>query len=417
MTELLKILFDICFYYTFVGYCLCMFTLERPYEWGIPIIIAAAAVNLLLKKLLPGSVIASDAEVKRVNFRKLLCCALPSVFFAFSPSFWQMIHFLPAWVYFGFIVWTDMVHTDREEFRRRFSFSGKIYLLMALGLFSLSRMKEALTGAIPYFIMYLLSGICVMRILREKGKLKESRNVFILLVMLAGSLGLAVLQTPQLVLTVVGFIYRNIIANVLLGALYAAGAVMYAFAWLFIKLISLFSTKGTEFQQELGAAADEVFGDELNSSVLTSPVWLKYIGFALLALLVAFLIFLILRKMIGARRENESAPPYSEERSPLLKRNRSVASGIFRPREARLIVRWYYRKYLKEAVSRGLRLVPGDTSLAVMDKSGPLFPQSEAKKIRELYILSRYRTAAEIHDIDAFAATELWKKLKQEQPK
>lgn len=417
MTELLKILFDMCFYYTFIGYCFCMFTLEAPSSWGIPVIMAAAAVNLLLKKLAPGSAAAESSGVRQVNFRKILCCALPAVFFLFGSSFWQKINYLPAWIFFAVTIWTDRVHLDREEFRQRFSFSARIYIAMALGIFWISRMKIALLGAIPYFILYLLTGICIMRILREKGKLKESRNVFVVLVMLAGSLMLAVLQTPQVVMSIVGFIYRNIITNVFIAFLYVAGAVMYAFMWLFVQLIALISTKGTEFQAELGAAAEEVFGDELNARLVTSPEWLKYIGLTILALAAAFILFLILRKMIGARRREEAALPYSEERDTLRKRGRSVRSGIFRPREARLVVRWYYRKYLKEAVSRGIRIVPGDTSQAVLKKTDVYFSKSEIEKIRELYILSRYRYNAEIHDIDAFAATELWKKLKQGQPK
>ena len=417
MTELLKILFDMCFYYTFVGYCFCMFTLEAPSSWGIPVFMAAAAVNLLFKKLMPASAAAESPGFRQINFRKILCCALPAVFFLFGSSFWQKINFLPAWIYFAFTIWTDRVHMDREEFRQRFSFSARIYLLAALGVFWIGRMKIALLGAVPYFILYLLAGICIMRILREKGKLKESRNVFVVLVMLAGSLMLAVLQTPQILMSIVGFIYRNVITNVFIAVLYVAGAVMYAFMWLFVQLIALISTKGTEFQAELGAAAEEVFGDELNAKLVTSPEWLKIIGLATLALAAAFILFLILRKMIGAKRREEAALPYSEERDALRKRGRSARSGIFRPRDARQVVRWYYRKYLKEAVSRGVRIVPGDTSQAVLKKSDMHFPKSESEKIRELYILSRYRYKNEIHDIDAFAATELWKKLKQGQPK
>ena len=417
MTELLKILFDMCFYYTFVGYCFTMFTLEAPSSWGIPVFMAAAVVNLLLQRLLPGSAAAENSGPRQINFRKILCCALPAAFFLFGSSFWQKISFLPAWAYFSFTIWTDRVHMDREEFRQRFSFSARIYLLAALGIFWISRMKIALLGAIPYFILYLLTGICIMRILREKGKLKESRNVFVVLVMLAGSLMLAVLQTPHIVMSIISFIYKNIITNVFIAILYVAGAVMYAFMWLFVQLIALISTKGTEFQAELGAAAEEVFGDELNAKLVTSPEWLKYIGLAILALAAAFILFLILRKMIGARRRDEAALPYSEERDALRKRGRSARSGIFRPRDARQVVRWYYRKYLKEVVSRGVRIVPGDTSQTVLKKSDVHFPGSDAEKIRELYILSRYRHKNEIRDIDAFAATELWKKLKQGQPK
>jgi hypothetical protein len=97
----------------------------------------------------------------------------------------------------------------------------------------------------------------------------------------------------------------------------------------------------------------------------------------------------------------------------LQKSGRDVKKGgIFRPRDPRLAVRWYYRKYLKEGVIRGALPSRADTSRRILHKYSPFFPAEGAEKLRELYIVSRYNYGKEISKTDADNAAKAWREIK-----
>lgn len=405
-----------CFYYTLSGYFLYLFTGQPPSNWGIPVIILSAAVNIVMLKLLPGTR-NSDKGAKPVSLRTILCCALPCCIFLFSPSLPQIIQYIPAWAFFAFAVWTDRLYTDRGAFEEHFSFSGKILLLMLLGIFVPRMLIGALTTVIPYLIIYLLTGVCVMRILREDGRLTASRNIVSLLILLSGGIVLAFIQTPYLLWTALGFFYRHIITRIFMVAIYVVGALVYGFIWVFIKLFSLFSNNAEAIPPDISGIAEGILGEDADIVIRGTPQWLKTAGIILLILAAAFVVFLILRKLLGYKPSAGKEKLYTEEKEPFHKHERKRKGGIFRPGEPGLAVRWYYRKYLKEGVSRGLKPAPEDTSLRILRKYAPVFPESEAEKLRALYIIARYRRRNGLSEADAETAADIWRALKQNIPK
>ena len=412
MVELCKMLFDMCFYYTFVGYCLYMFTLESPSVWGIPVIILSTIVSLALKKFLPEQKTTVSSSKLSVTPQTLLCCVLPGSFLLFMPTMWQIIHFVPAWAYFCYMALTDKTHIDRIEFRQQFAYSSRILLLMVFGIISLGRMKDAILGAVPYFILYLFIGVCLMRILREDGKLSAGRNVFTLLLVLLGGAALVLFQAPQLLLTAAGFLYNYVLLNVLKGAIYMLGAVFVVVFWVIKALLSLLSSGTIERGFEFEGVAEEILGEELSATIVMSPEWLKYAWYTFLVLLVALILLLLLRGLLGRKKGEEIESPFSEKNDGLVKHGKQKRIGIFRPRNPRQMVRWLYRKYLKESISRGALLATADTSRIIQHKNEALFPQNESEGIRNLYIAARYKYGEATTESEALEASELWKKLK-----
>ena len=416
IVELCKTMFDMCFYFTFTGYFFYLFTLEYPAVWGIPVIMIAAVIHACLKKIGFDAAIQRPSGKKPVYFRTVLCCALPCAVFAFKLSLPQIIQFLPAWAYFCYTIWADLSHLDRSDFERHFTYSGRLLFLMAFGIIGFNRMIGAFTGALPYFILYLLTGICLMRILREYGKLGATRNVVTVLIILLGGSALVFLRTPQMVLVALRFFYQYVILNVLMGAVYVFGAVFYGIVWVFQKIFFFVSVEEKEFQMDIGPMAEEIFGEEFAEKLLSPPAWMRYAGYTLLALAVLLVLFLILRGLLGKRRREEEESPFSEEHDGLEKHEKNKKVGIFRPKESRQIVRWYYKKYLKEAVSRGMTFPIASTSLRVLNRSRIFFPQGDHGRMRDLYIAARYHHRGKVTEADAHEASELWKKLKHKQP-
>ena len=414
MVGICKILFDLSFFYALSGFYLYIFTENYPSVWGIPVLMVAALVYFALGALNPA--VESDegtSTPKRVV--TVLCCAIPGLLFIFAPTLPQILQYLPAWAFFGYTIWNGLTNIDRRMFEDHYSFTGKLFFLLLFGILAIStkRVGGAVTGAIPYLIIYLLTGVCLMRILREEGKLTRSRNVAVLLVLLVSSVILATLQTPQLILSAIGFVYRNIISWAIIGVAVGIAAAIYALFRAIASLFSFIKPGNHEINIDMSGSGQEIFGDEITLREFNPPLWLQVLSIALLVLAIAFVIFLIMRKLLGKRAAEKKSEFYTEERENLNKRGKSIRGGVFRPKDPRLAVRWYYCKYLREgSLKYRAKPVAADTSLSVLRKYRIFFPEHEAEQLRELYVAARYQLGAATSKSAADKAGALWGKMK-----
>ena len=420
MTGVCKLLFDLCFYYTLSGYYLNIITGEHPSSWGVPALILCAAADAAIRSRKRSARNSGENATVGVDPITVICCALPGLPAAIActtPALifttWQMIQFVPAWAFFGFTIWSGRVHTSRGDFQEHFRFTGKLFALSAFGLFAFQKLGSAITGAVPYLIVYLLAGVCLMRILRDDGKLSAGRNIAVSLLLLAGSIVLAAAQAPKLILGAAGFIYQNIVVRIVIGLAIVAGALLYviikAVSWIF----SFLKTGSHDVEIDAGGSAQEIFGDGVETLLNEPPAWLEIAATVLLVIAVALVIFLIMRKLLGNKREGSIKKPYTEQQESVRKHGQTKNGGLFRPNEPRRAVRWYYRKYLREGISRGAEPVASDTSLSIRRKYSSFFPGDEAGELRELYIAARYRQNKEIRKEDADAAAEIWRRLNE----
>ena len=412
MTEVCKLLFDFCFYYALSGFYLYLFFGDYPFILGIPVLILSAVAHIALKTRTSADKRPEKNGLKAVTPIAVICCALPGVLFAFGPTLWQILQYIPAWAFLGYSILTDRIHMDRGEFQQHFSFTGKLFGLAAFGVIAVNQIGYGLIGAIPYLILYLLTGVCLMRILRDDGAIGAGRNIAVLLILLSGSGILALLRTPQLFLDAVKFIYQNIIAYILIGIVMVFGTIGYGIFKFFAWIASLFGDGASQRQSDVMGSAKDIY-DELGGAPLNgTPAWLRITSMILLVFLVAFVIFLIMRKLLGRGPGNRKPAYLTEQQEKLIAREKNRKYGMFRPREPREAVRWYYRKYLKEGAAKGPPQEPADTSLHILRKYSPFFPADDAVRLRDLYIKSRYRYNGGIPKEDADAVSDIWQRLR-----
>ena len=387
-------------------------TAALPSVWGLPVIVLSAIVHIAFKSKIFAM---SGGNDKKGYPFSVFCCLLPAVFYALNPDIGQMIQYLPAWAYFGFAVWKGLYNTNRTIFMTHFSFTGKLFFLMLLGIFWINsgRVGGAINGAVPYIVLYLLVGVCLMRILREEGKLSRNRNVTIILIMLLACAALAGMQAPQLIMSVFGFLYRNVIQWIIMGAIFLVGAIMLVIVRALFAFLGLFVKDGEfEVPIDMSGAATEVFGTDIEY-LDRNIAWMEALGAVVLILLIALILFLIARRLIGVRTDVKKGMVYKEERENLDKRDRGRIGGLLRPKDPRQAVRWYYRKYLKDgATKHGIKRKLSDTSLHVLRSYDPYYPGDDASDLRDVYVMARYRRKKEIHKSQADAAAELWNKVK-----
>lgn len=410
MTAIIKLLFDLCFYYTLSGFFIYLAAEAYPGVWGIPLIIAANTVYLVLKKCRPDA--EEHSERTQIRPLAIVCCALPAIALLLHPTLWQILQYLPAWAYLCFVIWSGRSSVTYMEFEDHFAFTGKLYLLMFFGLLMLNRIPGALAGAVPYFALYILSGVYLMRILREEGRLSAGRSAAALLGLLFGAVAITVFRAPQLLLTIVGFLYRNVIVWVLTGLGVIIAAVGYVFYLLIAGIISLFGRTPVQPDFNLAMLAQDILGEEPVSAESASLLWLKAVLLALLAIIIILAVFLIFRRLLGSKSSAGKESAYKIEQERLDKRAHKTGAG-FRPKDHRLAVRWYYRKYLKEGISRGAQLGPSDTSKSVQLKYASFFTGNASDRIRDLYIKTRYALWYPVQSCDVSEMQELWKNLKR----
>ncbi|MCL1848940.1 MAG: hypothetical protein FWF83_04635, partial [Clostridiales bacterium] len=350
----------------------------------------------------------------------VLFCALPILLAAliyvtqvFVLTIWQLVHFLPACCYFAYVIWSDSAQTDREAFESHIGYTAKIFGFAAFGLIAFDRVGGALTSAAPYLILYLLSGVCLMRILRDEGKLTAGNNITIMAALLLGSVGLALAQAPKLMGSVLGFLYQNVVSQLFLVVAMAVYVAIYGVYWVFSWMFSFLKAEEERIPMDVEGAAQEMLEEGAEALLHELPAWMQTAVTVLLVLTVAAVLYLVMRKLLGKRGESSQGKLYTETQESLKRQRQKRVGGLFRPGEPRLAVRWYYRKYLVEGAARGPGPVPSDTSLSIQQKYAPYFPREEAARLREAYTSARYRYRKEPVREDVDTAAELWRKLSQ----
>ena len=309
-----KLLFDLSFYYTISGFYLYMITETPASGWGFVLLAGAAVIHVLVKTRLDRG----GASGMGGSLNRIICCLLPLALLFFRPTIGQLVQFLPAWGYIGFSIMTGSLETTKAEFRQHFGLTAKLLLLIAPGFFIVSRCFAAFNISLMYFVPFLLLGIALMRMLREEGRLPRGQTLAILLGLFGVSAALFALQVLNGFAATAGFLYEKILSKIIFGIVVVLGSALYGLMWLLRPLLALFKEDSGENAAEISleSGIEYLMGEQefIDSAF---PKWVVYLGYALLAIAVCAVVFLIFRRLLGARKSAEKKSLYSEERESL----------------------------------------------------------------------------------------------------
>ncbi|MBQ1484052.1 MAG: DUF4129 domain-containing protein, partial [Eubacterium sp.] len=141
---------------------------------------------------------------------------------------------------------------------------------------------------------------------------------------------------------------------------------------------------------------------------------LEYVWRAVLAfLIIAALVFVFRRLMFRLRTEEKASG------SAILSRSRVDAGALsggaggrmFRPRDPRLAVRFYYARFLREAAKRGVGVDPDLTGSEIGRRSKAVFPEG-LPEMYDIYAPARY-SGRDITEADVRGMRSAWKNVKQ----
>lgn len=231
----------------------------------------------------------------------------------------------------------------------------------------------------PYFIIFLFSGVLMLRLLRHDEHMKMTRRLlFINLALLGGCCAAVVLLNSDL-------FYHA----VLLPLGQALGYLLDLLVWLISQFIRLFLPD--DGRQSSSEALRKEF-DPAVSNGQADP------SQALLILAVAvFLIFaaVLLRRLWANRSKTTKNVRINETRTRIpdnpAPRQRP---SLLRPHDPREAVRWYYRLFLLKARNNKAVFRPCHTSEMILQLVDGVFDPLLLSELRDIYLTARYSPAA-----------------------
>lgn len=404
MTEIYKLLFDLSLYYTISGYYLILIARESPAAALFLALIAAAGLDAFLRS-------RSGARERSVILR-CLPLALPLLALLTKPTLCQALHALPPWLYLGFSMLTDRVDTRYLTFRSRYFLGLRLLLLLIFGPLFPGRFGPALAATVPYLIGMLLSGVCLLRMLREQRREGLRHGLYLAaFALLCAALTLG--KAPQMLLKGFGLLYRWVLTPLILVAAIILAGLFYGVYLLAAWLVSRVQGSGEMPSIQLQEAA-EILGLENEYAAVTADLtWLKILLIVVASLFALWILFLIFRSLLGDRIPPAAQSPWKVRGGKAASLEPSaVRPGLLRPRDNRLAVRYYYARFLAECRRRGLSVPRGMTATELAERCADVFPGADPAALAAVYRPARYSPAEPVTRADVQRAAELWNALK-----
>ncbi len=405
MAECYKLLFDLSLYYTVFGYYLSLAVSTPPSA----AFYLALAGSILLDSLLRVQHVYETGS-RMLRFLPML---LPFAALTFHPALPQILHVLPVWAYLAFSMITDRVQISYTAFRLHFSFGLWMLLLMVFGPLFPGSLAASFTGAIPYLVGMLVYGVCLLRMLREQRPDGVKQGLYILLFILICVL-LTVGQAPQLLVRGLGLVYRFVIAPLILAAAILIGAVAYVVYALLRWLISFAKGEPEPLQLRLEGAAETLGVEEQLETIVADLLWLRTVLIIAGAAFLLFLLYRLFRRLLGKKTGAGGMNPWRERQSDRgAEGGIARKTGVFRPRDPRLAIRWDYAHFIAECRRRGVTVKEGMTASELAVRSMSAFPGADPAELTALYLPARYDLSGHVSPEEARRSGELWRTLKR----
>lgn len=402
MATFYKLLFDLSLYYTLTGFYLRCVSGKAPSAACFLALTACAAVAVFLLR------------VRNAQSRLLRALPLPLPLAALltHPGLIPFLHCLPAWAYLAFSIMTDRTEISYNAFRHHFGFGLKCLLLLVFGPLFPTQLSQAALGTIPYLVLMLVSGVCMLRVLREKhgNGIRQGLYMTVFVLLCAG---LTLGHAPQMLAKGMGYVYRGIVAPAVFLLAVALAAALYIFYLLAKWLVAKAQGENPPLELSLQSMADAMGLESQYKAYTTDLRWLKTLLIVLFAAFLAFLLFLLFRRLLGERSAAAPRALAPEKRSVLSGGQVKRAPGRLRPRDPRLAVRWYYARFLEECGRRGMHMTRGMTVAEVSTLAAPLFPGADVDALAKLYVPARYHLSRRVTKEEARLASEAWNILRR----
>ena len=404
MTEVYKLLFDLSLYFTLSSYYLRLTAGDPPSAVIFLAFCCMIALDAFLRRF--------PSARQRVALR-ILPVLVPLLALLARPTLGQALFAVPLWAFLAFSLLTDRIGVDYDGFRAHYSFALKLLLLMVFGPLFPDRLAAAFLSAVPFLVLMLACGVCLLRLLRGKTAEGLRQGVYIAIFVLVCA-GLTLGRAPQALLRLAGIAWQYVAAPLIFAAAIALGVLCYGGYLLMKWIVERAQGSSEPFQLDMQGAAQYLGLEDQYNAYTADLRWLKLLLIAIGVCLLLFFLWLVFRRMLGDRAAPASRSSWRQAQSA----HHGASSAkrvptLLQPRDPRLAVRYFYARFLTECRRRGLSILPGMTASELADHCVGRFPGADPSSLRALYSPARYSARQTITRADVNRAAEAFRLLKQ----
>ena len=403
----LKILTDLCYFMFAISSVTSRFA-HSGLLFTSPAIMAISAYLAAL---------AAEKQPKRPCLRYAALAVCPcALAFASTAADWAVT--IPMIGYLAFSVHRGRFSAGYDQIQEHFYLCLKIIPVVAVLTVIAGNKDGFLEVMLPYFFMFLILTIMLLRMLRHGQEVLQDRKFRILnAIEIALVCGFGYLLTSGYIISAFKFVgtacMNYVLRPVFTGLLYVFGGVV----WLFRKLfggvsINLEDVDFSELEEGLGqgveAGEKEIMEFYAEESAKADYRVLTYIAIAVGAIVLAALVFVLFRILMKAGRRADTNS-FGDIREAIDDDNGSDQKLTRSPRDR---VRGCYRRFLKMCVRSGLDPDLNLNSLEVNQSMQKILDPSAMDGLREVYIRARY-SSEEITEEDVKTAKQMLDRTKK----
>ena len=274
---------------------------------------------------------------------------------------------------------------------------GLVFASIFICIFE-SRLKMAGEVIILFIIIFLVSSILLLRILRTINfDADNSKLIKINLLYGISIIGFAILLSIESVRTII-FNGINIVVNLFIPILklliYGIAALLEPIIMFLVKLIKVNPTFNKILEQISISTNKKIFGD-IKGHIPKDSHFIDVLSKVMFFAILAYILIRIIRHFLEKFRLSESGQDYIECKEFIKsdKKNKKKSIGnleTFKPRSYSESIRNYYKKFLKLCITNGIDLLSTDTTQQINKKSSNKFDIKVLEKIRKIYVKVRY---------------------------
>lgn len=397
----LKILTDLCYFMFAISSVTSCFT-HSGLLLTSPAIVAVSAYF---------SALAAEKQPKRpwLRYAALAVC-LGAFIFTSTAADWVVT--VPMIGYLAFIVRRGSFGVGYDQSQSHFYMCLKIIPAVAVLTVVAGNRDGFLEVMLPYFFMFLILTIMLLRMLRHSVEVFQDRKFRILNALeIALACGAGYLLSSGYILKLFGYVgtlcMNYVLRPIFTGLLYVFGGVVWFFRKLFSGVdINLEDIDFSELEEGLGqgveAGEQEIMDFYAEEAAKSDSQVLTYIAIAVGAIVLIVLVIVLFRILmnVGRRAESNSFADVREAVDDDDGGNQKLTRS---PRDR---VRNCYRRFLRLCVHSGLDPDLNLNSREVNQSMWKNFDPSAMDGLRDVYIRARY-SSDEITEEDVKTAKRM----------
>ena len=379
-TSVIRVTGGICFYFAVLS------IFKAFHAWRLPMALFAAACLLL------GFVIVRCAN----PVLRGMLALLPALTFLIAQPGWLLLIPAAAWIYYIAVMVIGNYAMPLDEYRKAFTVMLIICLFFIAANIANSTIysgKMISVDSLVYAFVFLFLGVIAMRRMqmgREMNWAWKWRNAlsvagFPLLAVGASIVLFVVLRFTHWGLTKI-LQPLGIILNWLLHKLFPTGNAPIES----MNLQQVLARSAIEFNNKWEAEGEDesiMAGKGENLDRLMIERLASIGGYVILGLLLALVLFLVLRRVWHMKPLSREEPEFeeTEKAEPGKRRRRRHSMPVLgNARQLRRI----YKTYLEYRHEHGMTVTATDTSAQILERE--TVEKEDASRLRELYIAARY---------------------------